>query len=124
MKPLSKSEEQLLHILWDKEPAYMKDVLAGYGDPVPAKTTVATLFKRMIDKGYVDYVSDGGLRRYSAKVSKVSYLKKKITGLISNFFDDSPTQFASFFAEEMDISPDEVEEIKKMYLDDNKDVKS
>ena len=124
MKPLSKSEEQLLHILWDKEPAYMKDVLAGYGDPVPAKTTVATLFKRIIDKGYIGYESDGGLRRYSSKVSKVSYLKKKITGLISNFFDDSPTQFASFFAEEMDMSPEEAEEIRKMYLDDKEEPKS
>ncbi len=124
MKPLSKAEERLLHILWSTEPAYMKDVLARYDDPVPAKTTVATLFKRMIDKGYIEYKSNGGLRHYSSKVSKAAYLRKKISGLISNFFEDSPTQFASFFAEEIDVSPEEMEAIKKMYDGLNKKPKS
>lgn len=119
MKPLSKAEEELLHILWSTEPAYMKEMLAGYGEEQPAKTTVATLIKRMIDKGYVSYDADGGIRKYTSTISKSTYLRKKITGLISNFFEDSPTQFASFFAEEIELSEKEKSEIRKMY-DTNK----
>ncbi|MEL6484498.1 MAG: BlaI/MecI/CopY family transcriptional regulator, partial [Bacteroidota bacterium] len=37
-----------------------------------------------------------------------------VRGLIKNFFNDSPTQFASFFAQETDLSKTELEDLKKL----------
>ncbi|KAG1657580.1 hypothetical protein GQR58_023265 [Nymphon striatum] len=50
---LSKSEEELMNILWKQKKAFMKDLLDAYPEPKPATTTVATLLKRMTDKEYV-----------------------------------------------------------------------
>ncbi len=52
---LSKTEEQLMQHLWKLEKAFMKDLLLAFPDPKPATTTVATLLKRMNDKGFIAY---------------------------------------------------------------------
>ena len=114
MSPLSNAEEKLLYIIWSEEPTYLKDIRAAYPDPKPAKTTLATVLKRIKDKGYITYHQEGNSRCYSSTVSKSKYLKQKITSLISSFFDNSPTQFASFFTEEMDLSDDEINEIRDL----------
>ncbi len=50
---LSNAEEQLMQLLWKQEKAFMKDLVEAYPEPKPAVTTVATLLKRMQDKGFV-----------------------------------------------------------------------
>jgi len=52
---LSKSEEQVMQYLWKRKKAFMKDLLEDFPTPKPATTTVATLLKRMNDKGFIDY---------------------------------------------------------------------
>jgi BlaI family penicillinase repressor len=59
---LSKTEEQLMQHLWKLEKAFMKDLLEIYPEPKPATTTVATLLKRMIGKGFVNYKTYGKSR--------------------------------------------------------------
>ncbi|HEY5391251.1 MAG TPA: BlaI/MecI/CopY family transcriptional regulator, partial [Hanamia sp.] len=48
---LTKTEEQLMQRLWELERSFMKDLIDSYPDPKPAPTTIATLLKRMSDKG-------------------------------------------------------------------------
>ncbi|MFT6809031.1 MAG: BlaI family penicillinase repressor [Saprospiraceae bacterium] len=124
MKQLSKAEEKVLHIIWEQEPTYSKNILEAFPDPKPAKTTVATVLKRMIDKGYVAYDASGGNRHYRSLISKKGYLKTKLTSLISNFFDSDPAQFASFFAGEMDLSLQELDDVKKLIDSTHKTKKS
>ncbi len=111
---LSDSEEQLMQHLWELENGFLGDLVDMYPDPKPAKTTVATLLKRMIDKGYVDYNKRGRSREYYPAVPKSEYFGDKFSELISNFFDDSTAQFASFFASETDLSRSELEELKEI----------
>lgn len=109
---LSKSEEQLMQYLWKLERAFMKDLLDAYPEPKPATTTVATLLKRMIDKDFVAYHLDGKSREYYPLVKKKDYFSKHVNGLIKTFFNDSATQFASFFTKETDLSKEELEDLK------------
>ena len=111
---LSKSEEELMNILWKQKKAFMKDLLDAYSEPKPATTTVATLLKRMTDKGFVGYKSFGRSREYFPKVKKKDYFSKHVNGLIKNFFNDSPTQFASFFTQSTDLSKSELEALKRI----------
>jgi len=111
---LSKSEEQLMQYLWKLERAFMKDLLDAYPEPKPATTTVATLLKRMIDKDFVAYTLDGKSREYYPLVKKKDYFSKHVNGLIKTFFNDSATQFASFFTKETDLSKEELEELKTL----------
>lgn len=111
---LSKSEEDLMNIIWKQEKAFMKDLLEAYPEPKPATTTVATLLKRMTDKGFVSYKSYGRSREYYSLVKKKDYFSKHVNGLIKNFFNDSASQFASFFTQETNLSKKELEDLKAL----------
>ena len=111
---LSTSEEQLMQVLWKKEKAFMKDLLKSYDEPKPATTTIATLLKRMISKGFVSYNQMGKSRQYYPLVKKKDYFSKHVNGLIKNFFNDSASQFASFFTQETNLSKKELENLKKI----------
>ena len=111
---LSKTEEELMNILWRQKKAFMKDLLEAYPNPKPATTTVATLLKRMTDKGFIAYKSFGRSREYYPLVKKKDYFSKHVNGLIKNFFNDSPSQFASFFTQSTDLSKTELEDLKKL----------
>ncbi|MBC8154543.1 MAG: BlaI/MecI/CopY family transcriptional regulator [Bacteroidetes bacterium] len=114
---LSPAEETLMQHLWSQERAFMKDLLDAYEAPKPAATTVATLLKRMADKGFVGYQEYGNSREYHPLVSRQAYFANHVNGLIKNFFNDSAAQFASFFTTETDLSTGELEALKKI-IDD------
>jgi predicted transcriptional regulator len=109
---LSKTEEQLMQHLWKLEKAFMKDLLDIYPEPKPATTTVATLLKRMIGKGFVNYKTYGKSREYFPLVKKEDYFSKHVNGLIKTFFNDSASQFASFFTRKTDLTKEELEALK------------
>ena len=111
---LSNSEEQLMEHLWQLEKAFMKDLLEAYPEPKPATTTVATLLKRMFDKKFVGYTEFGNSRQYYPLVKKTDYFSKHVNGLISNFFNNSASQFASFFTTETNLSTKELEDLRKI----------
>ena len=111
---LSKSEEELMNIIWKHNTAFMKDLLEAYPDPKPATTTIATLLKRMTDKGFIGYKRFGRSREYYPLVRKKDYFSNHVNGLIKNFFNDSASQFASFFTTATDLSKEELQELKAL----------
>jgi predicted transcriptional regulator len=115
--PLSNTEEQLMKYLWELEPCFMKDLLEALPEPKPAKTTVATFIKRMTDKGVVGFKLRGNSREYYSLVSKKAYFSKQVKGMISDFFADSPTAFASLFTNGADLSREQLVELQQM-IDD------
>lgn len=114
MQQLTNAEEQVMEHLWKLEKAFMKDLLEAYPKPKPATTTIATLLKRMIDKQFVAYREFGNSREYYPLVKKTDYFSKHVNGLISNFFNNSASQFASFFTKETNLSQTELEDLKKI----------
>lgn len=111
---LSKAEEQLMNLIWESERVFMKDILESYPEPKPAHTTIATMLKRLQEKGAVDFELFGNSRAYFPLVKKTDYFSKKVNTLIKDFFGNSPASFASFFTKETDLNTQELEEIKKL----------
>ena len=109
---LTNAEEQIMKLLWKLEKAFIRDILNEFPDPKPAPTTVITLLKRMIDKGFVSYRQCGNSREYSPMVKKSDYFSDHINLLIENFFNNSTAQFASFFTNETNMSPEELKELR------------
>jgi predicted transcriptional regulator len=114
MTPLSKAEEQLMELIWKQEKVFMKDLIERYPEPKPAATTIATLLKRMQDKGFVGYTSFGNSRQYYPLVKKTDYFSKHVKGMIKNYFNNSPAQFASFFTTATNLTSTELEDLKKI----------
>lgn len=111
---LTKTEEQLMQFLWKKEKAFMKDLLEMFEEPKPATTTVATLLKRMTEKGFVGYTEMGNSREYYPAVDKNDYFSGQVNGMIKSFFNNSAAQFASFFTQETNLSKADLKELRKI----------
>jgi predicted transcriptional regulator len=111
---LTNAEEQVMKLLWKLDKAFFRDLLNEFPDPKPASTTVLTLLKRMIDKGFVSYKVYGNSREYFPLVKKAEYFSDHLNVLIKDFFNDSTAQFASFFTNETDMSSEELKELRDL----------
>ncbi|WP_262150352.1 BlaI/MecI/CopY family transcriptional regulator [Chryseobacterium foetidum] len=109
---LTDSEKTLMEILWEKEKAFMKEILEAYDAPKPATTTVATLLKRMQNKDLVGFTLYGNSREYFPKVAKSDYFKDEMTTMIDRFFNSSVTQFASFFTSNSKLTQKDLKELR------------
>ncbi len=111
---LTAAEEQLMELIWDREEVFMKDIIDSFPEPKPATTTIATLLKRMQNKGFVGYKLMGNSRQYYPLVKKSDYFSNHVKGLIKDFFGSSAMQFASFFTKETNLSKSELEDLRKI----------
>ena len=111
---LSKSEEQLMEFIWRQDGIFLKDLIAELPDPKPAATTVATLLKRMQDKGFVSYEVFGNSRKYRAMVKKDQYFSRQVNGMIRDYFDNSAMQFASFFTTSTNLTAKELDSLRDL----------
>lgn len=111
---LSKTEEQTMELIWKHKKVFLKDIIESHPEPKPAASTVATLLKRMQDKGFVGYKLFGNSRQYYPLIKKEDYFSKKLNGIIKNYFGNSALQFASFFTAKSNMTAGELEELKKL----------
>lgn len=117
MIKLPQTEEQLMEYIWELEEAFAKDLLEKYQDPKPAQTTLATLLKRLADKGFIDYKTFGNSRAYFPIIKKDDYFSTHVNKMVESFFDNSALKFASFFTRKSKMTKDELEELKKIVED-------
>ncbi|WP_099366774.1 BlaI/MecI/CopY family transcriptional regulator [Sphingobacterium sp. 1.A.4] len=111
---LSKSEEQVMEIIWNLENAFMKEIMEQFEPPLPSNSTVLTLLKRMQEKGFVGYKMLGNSRQYYPLIDKEAYFGKQVNSMIKDFFGNSPLQFASFFTKSSDLNEEQLQELKRM----------
>lgn len=98
--------------LWKLKKVFLKDLLDDLPDPKPAVTTVSTMLKRMQDKGFVGYKLYGNSREYYPLVPKSKYFSKQVNGIIKTFFNDSVTQFGTFFVCDTSLTTKELEDLR------------
>lgn len=114
MKGLTKAEEQVMHHLWTLKKAFLKDILDAYQDPKPAYTTVSTVIRVLVKKKYIGFNTYGKTNEYYPLVSQEEYFSGFFKGFFARFFNNSATQFTSFFAKDNELSLDDLEEMKQI----------
>ncbi|MDD2279952.1 MAG: BlaI/MecI/CopY family transcriptional regulator [Bacteroidales bacterium] len=108
---LTKAEEQIMHILWKLENAFVKDIIDELPSPKPAYNTVSTIVRILEKKGFVNYTAFGKTHQYYPIISKKDYTGTFLRGFIKSYFGNSYRQLVSFFAKEENLSVKEMEEI-------------
>lgn len=56
-KELTKAELQIMQVLWQKENAFVNEILQELEEPRPAYNTVSTVLRVLQNKGFVAYRS-------------------------------------------------------------------
>ncbi len=123
MKSLSEKELVLMNHLWRIESGYLKDLISEYQDPKPAYTTISTVISRLISKNHVGFHLHGRDKQYYPVLKKEDYFSSKLSGIISESFQGSAYQFASFFTKEQELSLDDLEKLKGLIDEEIKDKK-
>ena len=111
MEKLTNKEEEIMHIIWKLEKAFVKDVLAEIKKDKPHYNTLSTIIRNLEEKGYVSYHAYGKTHQYFPIIKKEDYRKQFMTLAIDNYFNNSYKNMVSFFAEEDKISAKELREI-------------
>lgn len=114
MKELTKSEEQIMQYLWKIRKGFLKDIVEQFPEPRPAYTTVSTIIRILVRKGFVGYNSYGKIHEYYPVLNRDQYLRHQMKRMMKSYFSGSYKQFASFFAGDGDLDIRDLEEIKKM----------
>jgi BlaI family transcriptional regulator, penicillinase repressor len=111
MKELTRAEEQIMHVLWYLEKAYVKDIIERLPSPKPAYNTVSTIVRILEKKGFIGHEAFGKTHLYRPLVAKEDYTQAFLQSFVRNYFDDSYQELVSFFARDKNLTVSELEEI-------------
>lgn len=114
MKELTKAELQVMQHIWKLGKSYLKDIVEAFPEPRPAYTTISTVIRVLVKKGFVGFKTHGKAHQYLARVSRGEYFRTHVNTLINNHFEGSAVSFASFFTGEGSMDLGELEEIRQM----------
>ena len=111
---LTEKEAELMNMLWERGPLFVREMVDQYPDPKPHFNTVATTIRILEGKGYVGHEVLGNSHRFYAIADKSEFRSKSLTDVIRNFFGNSYKVAISSLIEEEKISVEEVKEILEL----------
>jgi BlaI family transcriptional regulator, penicillinase repressor len=114
MVELTKSQEEILKVLWDIKEGVVTDVIDRLPNPKPAYNTVSTVIKVLEKKGYVSHKVYGKTFVYYPIVSQKDYAKYYFKDSVKSIFNNSLNQAVSFFMKQKNVSLSELEELKNL----------
>ncbi len=124
MKELTKAEDQIMQYLWKIEKGFLKDIVDQFAEPRPAYTTVSTVIRVLVKKGFIKFNTYGKLHEYYPAISKKEYSRRFLKSWIGNFFNHSNKKFVSFFMQQEELDLSELEEMRILIEDQIKSRKS
>ena len=113
-KELTRAEEQIMHIIWDKGKGLVHDILAEFPDPKPAYNTVSTIVRILEQKGFIGHKAYGRTHEYFPLITKKEYTRTYFRSFLANYFGNSYKSMASFFTAEEKLSVSELEDIRQL----------
>ena len=114
MQKLAKREEQIMQVLWELEKAFVKEILEAFPAPKPHYNTISTMVRILEEKGFIGHNAFGKTHQYYPIISKEDYQKTAVGDVLGKYFDNSYSKMVTYFAQEENISEDELAEIIKM----------
>ncbi|MEL6925662.1 MAG: BlaI/MecI/CopY family transcriptional regulator [Bacteroidota bacterium] len=117
MKELTKAEEEIMHVLWALESAFVRDIIEQLPEPKPAYNTVSTIVRILQKKGFVGHETQGKSHKYHPLISKTEYTRNYMKGFVKRYFSGSYQQMISFFTREDNLSLNDLEELLKELKD-------
>ncbi len=109
------SELEILNILWEKEPATVREVHEVIGSNKPVTyTTVLKQMQIMTDKGLVERDEQGKAHIYRSKIARSETQKGLVSELLEKVFRGSAIQLVQHLLDNKTASPAEMKEIREM----------
>ncbi len=108
---LTEKEEEIMQILWQNGPMFVREIVEKYPEPKPHFNTVATTVRILEQKGHVAHEVVGGSHRFHPLTKMESVRSGWFGNFVKRYFSDNYMAAVSNLVEEEKIS---VEELRKL----------
>jgi len=105
---------RIMRVLWDLDAATVSEVQRQLGRPQLAYTTVATMLRKLEERGLVDHSEEGRKFLYRARVSMPEVTRSMTGDLVDRLFDGSLTDAVSHLLDSRGVSADELDRLERM----------
>ena len=113
MQKLTKTEEEVMQLLWQIARGTVSDLLEKMGEPKPPHSTISSVVRILEKKGYVGHKAYGKTHEYFPLFDKDAYGKNSLKEVLSNYFDGSARRLVSHLVENKQLNEQDLEEILK-----------
>ena len=111
MKKLTKKEEEIMNLFWDKGAMFVRELLEHYDEPKPHFNTLSTMVRTLETNGYLSHKAYGSTYQYYPVVSREEYAGSSFKGIVSSYFNNSYLNAVSALVKEEKISLDELKDL-------------
>ena len=114
---LSDLQISVMKVLWENGKLSVSDAhkLLNQNKEL-ALTTVATLLKRMQEKGIVDHEKQGRQYLYFPLVSEKDVKSSMLSNMLSSLFDGKPEELVHHLVAQDDVAEKDLEKIRQLLL--------
>ena len=122
MEKLTKKEDELMNIFWDKGPMFVKEIIDILPEPKPHFNTVSTMVRMLESKGFVSHKAFGKTYQYFATVQRNDFGRKSLKNIIKEYFNNSYKNAVSALVDDGELSSNEIKDLLQQI--ENQDTKS
>ena len=114
LQELTKAEEQVMHVVWQLDRCALGQIVEAYPGKA-AYTTLQTIVKVLVEKGFVGSESVGKTNQYFPLISKDDYSAWLVSTVADRFFDGSAaSMLRSAFSAGKGITAEEYDELSAL----------
>ena len=111
MKKLTKKEEEIMNIFWEKGAMFVKELLELYDEPKPHFNTLSTMVRTLEANGFLNHKAFGNSYQYFPIITREEYAGSTFKGIVSNYFNNSYLSAVSSLVKEEKITIEELKEL-------------
>ena len=111
MQKLTKSEEEIMQLLWQLERATVSQIIELMPEPRPPHSTVSSFIRILEKKEFVAHKAYGKTHEYFPIVTKTQYSSRSLTDLVRDYFNGSVQSLVSFLVKNEKVDMKELEEM-------------
>jgi BlaI family penicillinase repressor len=112
---MSPAETEILRLVWQGREATVQQVYEMLPDTRKVTyVTVATLLRRLEEKGYLKHHLRGKAFVYAPAARKEDVIRRTISDLVERLFGGNPVPLMQHLAQHSGISDDDIERLKEL----------
>lgn len=115
---LGQAELEILQIVQEQQPVTVGELAQRVADDTgKARTTVATMVGRLLEKGYLARKKIDGKFHYTARVGKTELMAGLVKSFVETTLGGSVSPFVAYLAEQPNLTATEIERLQQLVRD-------
>ncbi len=113
---ISDAEWQVMEVVWARPDPVAANVIVARLEPSSGwnPKTIKTMLNRLVNKGALGYEPDGKRYLYKPKVTRDECVRVQTRSFLSRVFGGATGAALLHFVEEHDLSPAEIEQLRRV----------